>query len=535
MQKVASASSLPPKENDSFSVSHSLKRKIKDGIVAVSAANTLFIRAWFAMLFDKDFGYFNKQPVAPPALWALLVNITGLSAVIWLLMQARGRDLPRWIIALGLVLFCLLPLSPIDFVRSEYFRIADYQIIAALKRPWVAASVVVCFALLVWQHQRAARFVRMAFALVAPLSIFSIGKMLLILTGVVSLNQGAMESHTPPPMFDISSNQVRVVWIIFDEMDQRLAFDERPLDVNLPEFDRLRAEGLYATNARSAGSHTKVSMPALICGKSVAEATLAGPSELTLKLTEDGTTVDWRSLPSLFSEARKMSLNTALVGWYHPYARVLGKDLNYCEWYPFFGFEPTRASTFTRSLERQISSLAYFFHGRRDYATLCRESLANSLEVVTNAQYSVILLHLPPPHKPGVYLPHEDRFTCLGMPKTKGYFNNLELADRELGRIRSAMEHAGVADRTWILVSADHWWRESKVYDDREDHRVPFLLKPPDAEGARSFPGMFNTVLTHDLILSLLKSDVTNLDEAARWLNERLISTPPLYGRSDLE
>lgn len=535
MPLSSSAATTIPKQNDSLPVPQSLWRKIKDGIVALSAANLVFIRAWFAMLFDKDFGYFNKIPVAAPALLALLANIMGAAAVLWLLMQARRRSVPRWSVAMGFVLFCFLPVYPIDFVRAEYFKIADYQIVAALLRPWVTALAVLCFGLLIWQHVGAARIVRSLFIIFAPLAVFSLGKMLLVLAGIVRLSQASSEIPLPPPCFEVASNQVRVVWIIFDEMDQRLSFDERPSGVSLPEFDRLRDEGMYATNARSVGTHTKVSMPALICGQSVMAATLAGPSELQLTLAEDGRSVDWKSLPNLFSDARKMGLNTALVGWYHPYARVLGKDLNYCAWYPLSGFEPARASTFLRSMERQICSLAFTFQGRRDFAALCRESLSESLDVVTNSQYSVMLLHLPPPHKPGVYLPREDRFTCFGMPKTQGYFNNLQLADRELGRIRCAMNQAGVAGRTWILISADHWWRESKLYDGREDHRVPFLLKPPDGEPGRTFTGMFNTVLTHDLILSIMKSEVTNLDSAEHWLNERLISAPPVYGSSQDE
>ena len=41
----------------------------------------------------------------------------------------------------------------------------------------------------------------------------------------------------------------RVLWIVYDEMDQRTTFDARPRDLDLPEFDRLRAESLAASSA----------------------------------------------------------------------------------------------------------------------------------------------------------------------------------------------------------------------------------------------------------------------------------------------
>ena len=59
---------------------------------------------------------------------------------------------------------------------------------------------------------------------------------------------------------------VRVVWVIFDELSQAIAFQNRPKGLELPNFDRLRKQSFYATAGEAPGRSTMVSMPALITG-----------------------------------------------------------------------------------------------------------------------------------------------------------------------------------------------------------------------------------------------------------------------------
>src|SRR5439155_4257338 len=62
----------------------------------------------------------------------------------------------------------------------------------------------------------------------------------------------------------------RVILLVFDELDQRLAFDDRPAGLALPELDRLRTTALYAPHASPSGPQTDISMPALIISRPVA-------------------------------------------------------------------------------------------------------------------------------------------------------------------------------------------------------------------------------------------------------------------------
>src|SRR5207249_971555 len=182
-----------------------------------------------------------------------------------------------------------------------------------------------------------------------PLSFFTFGKVALLLAGAQPLPQHSPASIPRPPAMS-AGIQPHIVWIIFDEIDQRIAFSERPGGLQLPELDRIRAESLYATNAFPPGGATYLSLPALFTGLPITEAVPSSPSELSLTLASTNTVVGWSKLPTIFSRARALGVNTALVGWYHPYDRLFGASLNYCSWYAYPMYEPSRAATFQATL-----------------------------------------------------------------------------------------------------------------------------------------------------------------------------------------
>jgi hypothetical protein len=150
---------------------------------------------------------------------------------------------------------------------------------------------------------------------------------------------------------------------------------------------------------------------------------------------------------------------------------------------------------------------------------VCQLALQDSLGLVTNRTYGLILLHLPPPHTPGIYLPNEKRFTYWPMSRVTGYKCNLALADLDLGEIRRAMEGSGEWDKTWVIISADHSRQQVVADQSLVDHRVPFIIKPPGRNEQVTYAPSINTVLTHDLILSILRGEVTNQPTLASWLN----------------
>ena len=494
-----------------------LKRRIKDGIVAVSLANLCFANAWFTILYDTDWGYFNKVPIKTSSTLALLINIFWLSAVVWLGMRV-WRHFQNHLLHFVLHLaFLSLLLIPADFVRIQIFHIVDNRVVMFLQRPVVMFCSVVLLALVVWQHRRAARVAAVLVVILSPLALLTLAKIGLLLLGVMHLKQAEYEPFLPPPA-PVREGQPRVLWIIFDCTDYRVAFENRPAGVQLPEFDRLRGESLFCVNACSPHNSTLTSMPALISGQRFSNVKIANASDLNVRVADSGADTTWQKLPSVFAEARTLGVNTALVGWYHPYDRILGIGLNYCAWYPFPLFEPARAKTISSAMRREIGCIPWPWHIRRIFISICQDSLRESLSLATNKVYGLTLLHLPPPHTPGVYLPEKDQFTFWGMSRTVGYLRNLALADKELGQMRHAMETSGQWDKTWLIISADH--SLGSALFGPHDARVPFIVKPPGANEPLTYSPQFNTVVTHDLILAILRGEITGQRELASWLDK---------------
>ena len=493
-----------------------LKRKIKDGIVALAVANWCFVEVWFRLLFRQS-RYFHKLPVGRVELLALAVNILGATLIVWLGIGLWRRTRSRLLqVVLDMAFLFMLVLTS-GFIRFQLLHWSVGGLRGLLHQPVLLLVLLVIAAGTIWKHHLAARVAAVIIAMTFPVALLTLAKITLLCLNVTHL-QECTYSPPPPPFLSVPEGQPRVLWIIFDETDFRLAFDRRPASLRLPEFDRLRQEALYADDAYPPGDGTIISMPALITGRRLSWIGNDG-CDLALTFADTGATAEWSGLPSVFSQARDLGVNTALVGWFHPYSRVLGDSLNYCSWYAQPQFEPARSTTFGGAMQQQIASLVSFIHTRRLFIEVCQDSLNDALSLVANPAYGLILLHLPPPHDPWVYLPDKNEFTAWGIADPAGYFNNLGLADHDLGDLRRKMETAGQWDKTWVILSADHSWRLSKSYDGVRDYRVPFLIKSTGAGQSLTYSNRFNTVLTHDLILAILRGEVTNQPATATWLD----------------
>jgi hypothetical protein len=303
--------------------------------------------------------------------------------------------------------------------------------------------------------------------------------------------------------------------------------------LQFPEFDRLRRESLAASDAKPPGDFTITSMPALILGRQLSAVNTYDTCDLKITFADTGENATWRGQPSVFSGARQLGCNTALVGWYLPYSRELGDALNFCEWHSIPMYEPARDKTFAANLVQQIESLSGLIHLGTLSIKMYEESLQSSLRLATNSAYGFTLLHLSVPHRPGIFLADQNRltpFAATRIARVHPYLDNLALADRTLGKLRRAMETSGQWDKTWVIVSSDHSWRQSRLFDNRRDFRVPYLIKPPGPATGSRYERPFNTIVTHDLILAILRGELTDQTDTARWLDAHGKPLPPIFG-----
>ena len=143
----------------------------------------------------------------------------------------------------------------------------------------------------------------------------------------------AFNDKANAPFLPVTPGSPRVVWIIFDELDQELTFPLRPKRVHMPEFDRLRSVSLHAEEAVAAAFYTSIAFPALTTGKMVADVRPIEPPETLRVAFEDGSKADWSQTPNIFRSARERGFNVGqLVGWHHPFCRIFGDVLSGCKW-----------------------------------------------------------------------------------------------------------------------------------------------------------------------------------------------------------
>ena len=288
----------------------------------------------------------------------------------------------------------------------------------------------------------------------------------------------------------------------------------------LPELDRLRREAFYATRAFPPSEATLTSLPALLSGRLVAAAQPRGPADLEVTFTGERSAVSWRAAPNVFCDARAAGYNTALVGWYHPYCRLFGGCLTQCSFEPVYLTVVARdedQGPAARMAEQAFSILPV--NSRRLAIRSHQRILEQAIRVASDPEAGLAFVHFSIPHLPVIFDRLRGRLTIARPPDLAVYLDNVALVDRTLGELRAAMEARGLWDRTTVLLTADHAWRESWAFDGRTDRRVPFLLKLAGQGSALAYPREFNTVLASDLVLAVLRREVGSPGEVGPWID----------------
>ncbi len=87
--------------------------------------------------------------------------------------------------------------------------------------------------------------------------------------------------------------------------------------------------------------------------------------------------------------------------------------------------------------------------------------------------------------------------------------------------MRRRLEEAGLWERTAVVVTSDHNWRQSFSLDGKTDARVPFLVKLPAQKEGITYETELSTVLAHDLVLAILRGELSQAEQVRGWLSER--------------
>jgi hypothetical protein len=506
-------------------------------LIALSLSNLMFLRVWRELLNGK-LAYYSKQP--PNGLvGGLLLNVVFVAVVFWAAAEIIERSGSSFLKTTVKWVFFIVALLTAQYAKSAVFF--ETKLGTAGLAAFALLSLVILAVFSKWRD-RIAHAVAVLLLIASPFVAVTFGQGLWLL---YQLNFKMDFADRPPAAMQSGYHGPRVVWMIFDEMDQRQTFVQRDPSVQMPQFDRLRAESFYAENAYPPARATELSLPALLTGKLVRKAVPLGANDLVLYFGEDKQPVRWSKQPTVFNAAHDLGMNAAMVGWWHPYCRIPGvaDTLVRCAWQDgglLLG-ELRRDRPLLRSMRLELLDIPAVTWelrhvpgmpsaGERERAKELAdyEALApHMMQDASDPNVSLVVLHIGIPHPHGIYDRRTGQFST---DESHGYLDNLALADRTLGEVRAQMEKAGVWDTSVVIASADHWWRSDFwsthfgwAEDDRRnialDHRIPFLLKLPGVPQPRSYEPEFNTVLTHDLVLAIVHGEVKDSAGAAAWLD----------------
>jgi hypothetical protein len=509
----------------------------RDLFIALSLANLCYLRVWSELLtYTRSDEYLMKLPPRPLEYFALMLNVLLVAgalfgAVTWA-RRTLSKSAFRWV-EFTFLLFLVIPLNALRAVLSNHFdflRSALFSLVSPRTVELMAAALLVASVLLILKFRRAlAHTAAVVLVALVPFCAVTFGQ---ALWRVVQYNPAPFAAKPAAPPLADARKCPRVVWVIADEWDYGIAFVDRPESLLLPELDRLRKETLFAQQAYPPGPETPISMPGYFTGKLVQDVTYDGPSELRLHFRGDPEPERWSAQPSIFDRAHALGFNTALVDWYHPTCRVLS-GLTYCNWWEMGRQFNSMGHTFAEILPNQTRSLfetsllslfGQSLSGHQQveaYHAILKEGIA----AANNPALGLIVIHLPIPHAPHAYSRRTGAFDLKNSP-IAGYADSLALLDRTVQILRGSMESSGEWDRTTILFTSDHHYRGSQAFYGKDDVRIPYMLKMASQHDGAEYMQPFNTVLTHDLVLAILKGQIATADDVSRWLDRNRSRVP---------
>ena len=499
-----------------------MKRELKNLALAFSSANLCLLAVWRRLILATSTDKFLARNHTSNDFLSILLNVLLFTSLFWVVLALGQRSKRRYVQTSSRWLPMYSFFFPVYLLsRSDPALHLQNRLLVLVGRNGVILAVLLAGLALLgafWRwHLQLRRGAEILLFFAAPL--FLIVACTAVWHLFTTSTAVSAAGRIPGRSLKVEHTGPRVVWLVFDEMDQRLTFAQRPPNLQLPELDHLRRESLYGSNVHSPGRETLLCLPSLITGKVATRYKPVRSNELMLTFKDEQQPVRWSTQPNLFTAAGEAGLSTALVGWYLPYCRVFPGMLTSCSWEAFGDPADERTSTLLGTMLHQLLAILPL-SSRVDHVREYQTLLEQAKQAVSDPTLNLVLVHLPVPHGPAIYERKTGDFTVFAN-RTDWYLDNLALADHALGELRRSMESGRVWDRTTVLLTSDHPWRRSRTYDRKADPRVPFLLKMAGHNESIVYDPAFNNIVTRDLLWAVLRGDFSDPNNFAAWLQER--------------
>ncbi len=349
----------------------------------------------------------------------------------------------------------------------------------------------------------------------------------------------AVDRSLAPVQGGANTKKTRVVLILFDMWDQRLTFEDRLPDLEMPEVDRFRAGAFYASKAERAGAGTLFAIPGILTGRKVMYAWQSERDDLQLVFAEQTYGQPWSKHPGVFADARQNGYTTAVVATaYHPFCRLFRRYISYC-WIDDTHFDYSYKTVVTQMgyvIAEVVRMLPFvrdlFFEPRMRFSEEWGLHLYLSFReraeaLAADPRFDFLFVHWYVPHPPYVYDYKTNALVYDASFSDDYYWGNLEALDIAVGGVRRAMESAGVWDDSYIILTSDHGftlgsWPEV-VPPEKMDPRVPLLVKFPGQRQTYVYDERFLMVSLRAVLQGMFSGKLTRPEQMKDYL------TYPVY------
>ncbi len=541
-----------------LSLPQAARRPLRDFLLCFSYANLCFLKRWYDLehLQSRAVDYFRSAPPNGTLLVATLISVVVLSLVLWLAVTAVRRTRNPSLLALMRAAGTLIMIYPMEEVR-RYWNLETERFDWISNLPLLGAEALLlagAFMVLRGNLRVVRAGGRVLMLLVAALPVF--------------LLEFAIQEHGAPapsafldkpnlPMLpDRGSHAPRLIWLLFDELDQRLAFSQREPGLELPELDRLRSESLVSDHVSQTAESTVPAIPSLLSGIMFSYVEAQGADTLLVQPAGSSRLVDWRTEPNVFRRARQIGVNAAIIGWHHPYCRLLGDAVVDCASEESIHFPPILRER-TAAAAGVWKTVGYLFRlqwvnitdlfrvpsGATSESDKDAEVQAQqqqqyfairdrAYQEAVDPRIGLLYVHFPTPHLFAIYNRQTKDFS---LSSHTTYFDNLALVDRTLGELRRRLESAGLWDSTSLLITSDHGLRQTLWHNrlnwtpefDRllvngQSPVVPFIAKLGGGHAGAAYQEPFSNLTTSDFAMAVLSGEISSPDQGRRWLARHL-------------
>jgi hypothetical protein len=476
-------------------------------LFVLSVWNLDFLHGWRVMIFASPAEYYFMPLPQTVDYIALLILLFGGASISFLLLRAIRRYMTGFDNVAFLIFVAAISVGIGDYLRDVIGggKLALY-IFGGLA-PLILAVIL-------WQQSRTlfARAIFVGGLLTAP---FALSNMAQAMWHIVTPSVGDVQAAAQPEAATsqkvtnlvksgTAAHGYRVVWLLFDELDERALFGERRSGYQFKAFDQFRAGSVHFDRVRGVGGLTIVAMPSLWLGTRVTKSETIDGDTLNVTLEGTSASVPVDDLDHLFRATWEAGLHTALVGYYHPYCRIFRGYYDRCETY-YYLVDPRLAESQTlgEAIAAQISVFNPFWY-RATKIEEFRRSVKAAAEAAADEQFDLVAVHAGFPHSPWVFDARTKQLSLL----RANYLDNVALADYYLAIVRQSMLDAGVWDRTAIIITADHGNRDWQGADSATIGAVPFLVKLPYQRRGRDISCTLDAIVLRRLIEGLLRGQV---------------------------